>query len=118
MAKTTFWDVIEKTIEKVGTPLSAKEIWDKAIELGTLGDFSTTGKTPWATTAAYCYTDINKNGEDSLIIQTSERPAQFFLRRLASQLDLQKVQKKQEIELANKEKIAPESLVKEIYIHC
>ena len=54
MAKTTFWDVIEKTIEKVGKPLSAREIWDKANEIGTTGDFESTGKTPWATIAAYC----------------------------------------------------------------
>jgi len=53
MTRTTFWDVIERTIEKVGTPLSSKEIWDKANELGTIGDFTTTGKTPWATIAAY-----------------------------------------------------------------
>ncbi|GAB4349640.1 MAG: HTH domain-containing protein [Flammeovirgaceae bacterium] len=105
MAKTTFWDVIEKTIEKVGTPLSAKEIWDKANELGTLDDFSTTGKTPWATIAAYCYTDINNNADNSTVIQTSERPAQFFLRRLASQIDLQKVQKQKDTEIAKKEKI-------------
>jgi len=104
MAKTTFWDVIEKTIEKVGTPLSAKEIWDKANESGTLGDFSTTGKTPWATIAAYCYTDINNNADNSTVIQTSERPAQFFLRRLASQIDLQKVQKQKETEIAKKVK--------------
>jgi hypothetical protein len=93
MPKTTFWDVIEKTIEKVGTPLSAKEIWDKANELGTIEDFVTTGKTPWATIAAYCYTDINNNSENSKIIQTSERPAQFFLRKLAENIDLKKVQK-------------------------
>lgn len=105
MAKTTFWDVIEKTIEKVGTPLSAKEIWDKANEIGTLGDFSTTGKTPWATIAAYCYTDINNNADNSTVIQTSERPAQFFLRRLASQIDIQKVQKQKETEIAKKEKV-------------
>jgi len=105
MAKTTLWDVIEKTIEKVRTPLSAKEIWDKANELGTLGDFSTTDKTPWATIAAYCYTDINNNAENSTVIQTSERPAQFFLRRLASQMDLQKVQKQKDTEIAKKEKI-------------
>ena len=105
MAKTTFWDVIEKTIEKVGTPLSAKEIWDKANKLGTLGDFSTTGKTPWATIAAYCYTDINKNAENSTVIQTSERPAQFFLRRLANQIDLQKVQKQKDTEIAKNDKI-------------
>lgn len=105
MAKTTFWDVIEKTIEKVGIPLSAKEIWVKANELGTVGDFSTTGKTPWASIAAYCYTDINKNGDSSAIIQTSERPAQFYLRRLSSQVDLQKVQKQKETEIAKKEKV-------------
>jgi hypothetical protein len=82
MAKTTFWDIIERTIERVATPLSAKEIWDKANELGTIGDYETTGKTPWATIAAYCYTDINRGGETSMIIQTSERPALFYLRKL------------------------------------
>lgn len=104
MSKTTFWTVIETTIEKTGTPLSAKEIWDKAHELGTLGDFTTSGKTPWATISAYCYTDINNNGEKSKIIQTSERPAQFFLRRLVGQTDLPSVQNKKNSELARKEK--------------
>lgn len=37
MAKTAFWDIIESTIEKVATPLSAKGIWDKANEIGTIG---------------------------------------------------------------------------------
>lgn len=104
MAKTTFWDIIERTIEKVGTPLSAKEIWEKANELGTIGDFTTTGKTPWATIAAYCYTAINSSGDKSMIIQTSERPAQFFLRKLADKVDIQKVQKQKDTEVAKKEK--------------
>jgi hypothetical protein len=104
MAKTTFWDIIERTIEKVGTPLSAQEIWDKANLLGTIGDYKTTGKTPWATIAAYCYTDINNNGDDSMIIQTSSRPAQFFLRKLAEKVDVTKAQKEKEQELAKKEK--------------
>jgi hypothetical protein len=105
MAKTTFWDIIERTIEKVATPLSAKEIWDKANQLGTIGDYTTTGKTPWATIAAYCYTDINNNGDASMIIQTSERPAQFFLRKLADKIDIQKVQKEKDTEVAKKEKV-------------
>ena len=105
MAKTTFWDIIERTIEKVATPLSAKEIWDKANELGTIGDYTTTGKTPWATIAAYCYTDINNNGDSSMIIQTSERPAQFFLRKLGDKIDIQKVQKLKDNEAAKKEKV-------------
>lgn len=104
MAKTTFWDIIEKTIEKVGTPLSAKEIWDRANELGTIGDFVTTGKTPWATIAAYCYTAINSSGDNSIIIQTSERPAQFFLRKLTTKVDIQKVQKQKDTEVAKQEK--------------
>lgn len=105
MAKTTFWDIIERTIEKVATPLSAKEIWDQAQELGTIGDYVTTGKTPWATIAAYCYTDINNNGDTSMIIQTSERPAQFFLRKLGDKIDLQKVQKQKDNDIAKKEKV-------------
>ena len=108
MAKTTFWDIIERTIEKVGTPLSPKEIWDKSKELGTIGDFTTTGKTPWATIAAYCYTDINSNGDRSKIIQTSERPSQFFLRRLADKTNLQKLQKQKEKNIVNKELLEKE----------
>ena len=104
MAKTTFWDIIERTIDKVGTPLSAKEIWEKANEIGTIGDYVTSGKTPWATIAAYCYTDINNNGEDSFIIQTSERPAQFFLRKLLPKADLEKLQRQKETEQVKKEK--------------
>lgn len=104
MAKTTFWNVIEKTIEAVGTPLSAKEIWEKANEIGTIEDFITNGKTPWATIAAYCYTDINNNGDNSLVVQTSERPAQFFLRRLYESADIEKLQKKKEIEQSKIEK--------------
>jgi hypothetical protein len=103
MAKTTFWDIIEQTIEKVGTPLSPKEIWDKANELRTLGDFVTSGKTPWATIGAYCYTDIQRAGENSSIIQTSERPAQFFLRKLVPKTDLEKLQKQKDTETAKKE---------------
>lgn len=90
MAKTTFWDIIERTLEKVGTPLSATEIWSKANELELLSDLVTSGKTPWNTIAAYCYTDINKNGDNSMIIQTSERPAQFFLRKLENKFIDQK----------------------------
>lgn len=107
MAKTTFWDVIEKTIEKVGTPLSVKEIWEKANEIGTIGDFTTNGKTPWATIAAYCYVDINNNGDDSVVIQTSERPAQFFLRKLATKTDVEKLQKQKDSEQIKKEKVEP-----------
>jgi len=103
MAKITFWDIIELTLVKYGAPLSPKEIWDKANELGTLGDFVTTGKTPWATIGAYCYTDINRGGDNSMIIQTSERPARFFLRKLIDKVDLKKIQRQNNSEVSTKE---------------
>lgn len=104
MPKTTYWDIIQQTIKKVGTPLSAKEIWDKANELKILKDFATTGKTPWLTISAYCYIDINKNGDNSIVIQTSQRPAKFFLRELSSQLDYEKTQILKENKNVEKEK--------------
>lgn len=107
MSKTTFWDIIEKTLEKVGLPLSAKEIWEKANELGTIGEYTTEGKTPWATIAAYCYTDINRGGDRSMNIQTSERPAQFFLRRLSKNINLDEIsEKKEEQKIKEERKIA------------
>lgn len=82
MAEKTFWDIIEDTIEKVRVPLTAKEIWEKANELEITKNFTTIGKTPWATIAAYCYTDILQNGKKSRIVKKSDRPVRFMLRRL------------------------------------
>jgi hypothetical protein len=81
MAKKTFLDIIIATLEKVQKPLSPQEIWQKANELNLLGDFKSEGKTPWATIGAYCYTDIQKKGELSRIIQKNKRPAQFLLKK-------------------------------------
>jgi len=92
MAKSiTFWDIIERTLEAVKEPLSPKEIWEKAVDLNITNGFETTGKTPWATIGAYIYTDINRGGENSVFVQTSERPAQFYLRKLAKKLNIEKV---------------------------
>mgnify|MGYP000689626445 CR=1 FL=1 len=84
MKKLTFKDITQQTLEKVGKPLSAREIWNKANELGITKDFTTTGKTPWSTIGAYCYTDIENNGPSSTFIQINKRPATFFLRNLTN----------------------------------
>ncbi len=86
----------------------------KAKELGTLGDYETTGKTPWATIAAYCYTDINRGGDQSMIIQTSERPAQFFLRELVDQVDIKKIQKQRDNEAVKEDVKKEKNRFKEI----
>lgn len=104
MAKITFWDIIEKTLRQVKKPLSPREIWDKANELGIADKFQTTGKTPWATIGAFLYTDISREGDNSKFIQTSERPAEFFLRELKNEVDIEKVEEEKADETIKTEK--------------
>ena len=104
MARTTWWDVIIRTIEKVGLPLSEKEIWTKANEINTIGEFVTTGKTPWSSIGAYCYDDIKKNGVNSTIIQVSQRPQKFFLRKLEHLIDIDNIETQNDLEEIKKVK--------------
>jgi hypothetical protein len=117
MAKTTFWDIIISTLEKEQKPLSPKEIWKKANDYKLLGDFTTTGKTPWATIGAYCYTDIQRAGESSTIIQTNERPAEFYIRKHIEKLDLDKISKEKDKEEIKIEKEIAKKY-KERDLHC
>ena len=104
MNKKTWWDIIDQTIEKVGTPLSPEEIWNKANELGITKDFFTTGKTPWNTIAAYCYTAIKNNPDSSVVRQISKIPAKFFLRRLIRDEEhLDSIRDEEETVIAKKE---------------
>lgn len=107
MKKITFWDIIEETLKKVKKPLSSKEIWDNANDLGITKDFESTGKTPWATIGAYLYTDISRAGDNSKFVQTSERPAEFFLREMINEVDLREAEEeklKEEIKLDKRKK--------------
>ena len=81
MSKTTFWDIIIRTLEAVKTPLTPQEIWQKANELDLMGDFTTSGKTPEASIGARCYTNILENGDDSELIKVSVKPTRFTLRK-------------------------------------
>jgi len=56
-----------------------------------------------ATIAAYCYTAIN-GSDNSMIIQTSERSAQIFLRRLSKNIELAEVTAKKEEQKIKEEK--------------
>jgi len=117
MAKSTFWDIIISTLEKEQKPLSPKEIWKKANDHKLLGDFTTTGKTPWATIGAYCYTDIQRAGESSTIIKTNERPAEFYLRKHIEKLDFDKISKEKDKEEIKIEKEIAKKY-KERDLHC
>jgi len=90
MQKMTFFRVAEKTLEQVNEPLSPRQIWKKAEELGLTKDLITKSKTPVNSIGAYIYTDINNNREKSTFIRTNERPAKFFLRKRENMLDTSK----------------------------
>lgn len=94
----TFRDIAVKTLETVKIPLTAVEIWEKANELKLLGDFETTGKTPWQTISARCYTDIAQNGDDSVFIQVGKNPTRFFLRKLESLVDQKQIRKLDQVD--------------------
>jgi hypothetical protein len=82
--KMTHKFLSEQTLKKTGVPLSAREIWDHAVQYGFDKELNSRGTTPWATIAAQMYTDINNN-ENSKFIQVSQRPAKFFLKEIPSE---------------------------------
>jgi len=79
--KKTLWNIIEETLQKIGRPLSAEEIWLEAERTGVTENFTSTSKMPWHTVGAYCLTDINNNGENSEFVLVDGKPQKFFLRK-------------------------------------
>lgn len=89
MERLTFLQIAELTLEKARIPLSPKEIWEKANEFELTKNFKTSGKTPWQTIGAQIYTEINKNNDKCVFIQTSTRPVKFYLTRLYNSSNIQ-----------------------------
>ena len=84
----TFMKLIEETLKKANTPLTAEEIWEKANDYGFVNELkSNKGKTPEKTISARIYVDI-KNGNNTFY-QESKRPTKFFLKKLQSNVDTQ-----------------------------
>ncbi len=78
----SFLDVAIRTLKKAGKPLSADEIWSEAGKLGTLEGFTTNGKTPPASIASRCYTNMQEKGDNSLFYIASRNPTRFYLSEL------------------------------------
>jgi hypothetical protein len=82
--KLTFKELAKKVLEEEGKPLSAREIWKKAVEKGYDKLLESKGKTPWHTLGAQLYTD-SKN-ENSEFTRVGEKPVRFFLKQPHTQL--------------------------------
>lgn len=78
--RTTFKSLAIRVLDHANRPLTSEEIWKYAEKHDLFLDFTTSGKTPWATIAAQLYTDIKENLEQSPYIRVGKRPAKFWLR--------------------------------------
>lgn len=86
MGEYTFLDLAEDVLRKELKPLSAKEIWQNSIKLNIVDKIKTKGKTPWNSIAAQLYIDIRDN-DLSIFVQSSKRPAKFYLKDLEEKND-------------------------------
>ena len=90
----TFFDLIVDVFNETKNPMTADEIWEKAVEFGFDKKLGSLGKTPSATVGARLYVDAKDNGEKSIFVQVSKRPSRFLLRSL----NLNSIQIENEIE--------------------
>jgi len=119
----TFNDLIIETFNKSKVPMSAREIWDKAVDLGLDRRLSSKGKTPWLTISAMIYTNMKDFQDSSQFLKVSKRPTKFILRSLDTDpiktQELIKLQEKNEDENRAKSKFSERDihplLVKYVY---
>ncbi len=94
MKKLTFKELSQKILEEKKRPLTVEEIWDIAIKEGYDQLCGTKGKTPWRTIGAQIYVDMRDN-PDSPFVKIDSKPRKFFLKTLASEVELKKIEEKE-----------------------
>jgi hypothetical protein len=82
-----FIQLAEKVLRETKQPMTATEIWEKAVELEWNKLISTQGKTPWRSIGARIYVSIRDN-PNSIFESVSKRPAKFGLKSITSVQDL------------------------------
>jgi hypothetical protein len=112
--KYTFIDLAKDVLESASQPLSASEVWDKAVETGLDKKVSSAGKTPKDTLAARMYCDTKYNGESSIFVRISNRPVLFTLREKPN-FDIAKIKEKSEKTTSFKERDLHKILASFVY---
>lgn len=83
----TFLELAESILREEKKPLTSTEIWSIAVKKGYDTKLNSEGKTPWATLGAQIYVNAKDNPK-SLFAKTDARPKKFYLKSLASNLNL------------------------------
>ncbi|MCL2663487.1 MAG: HTH domain-containing protein [Oscillospiraceae bacterium] len=80
MKKYTFIDLAKEVLSNSEQPLSANDVWKKAVELNLVGKLSSQGKTPDKTLGSILYSNAKDGDENSSFISLSSRPVLYALR--------------------------------------
>ncbi len=72
----TYIELAKKVLEQAGKPLSVKEIWERACEMGLDKELSSIGKTPWSTLG----TDLGKDKKQFYVARKEGRAFFYWLK--------------------------------------
>ncbi len=72
----TYKELGKKVLEQAGKPLSVKEIWEKACEMGLDKECSSIGKTPWSTLG----TDLGKDKKQFHVARKEKGTHYYWLK--------------------------------------
>ncbi|RVZ64436.1 hypothetical protein EC574_03310 [Helicobacter pylori] len=72
----TYKELGKKVLEQAGKPLSVKEIWERACEMGLDKERPSIGKTPWSTIGS----DIPNDKKQFYVTNNKKRPFHYWLK--------------------------------------
>jgi len=84
----TFLELAEHVLKEERKPLTSIEIWNIATKKGYEKKLNTQGKTPWSTLGAQIYVSA-KDDLKSIFSKTDSRPKKFYLKSMASTINLE-----------------------------
>jgi hypothetical protein len=99
----TFLELAEKVLSEEMKPLTAIEIWNIGVKKGYDKELNSDGKTPWATLGAQIYVN-SKDDVKSKFAKTDSRPKKFYLKSMASLINLEDFSLPEDIVVDNKKK--------------
>lgn len=115
----TYIELGKKVLEQAGKPLSVKEIFEKACEMGLDKECNGTGKTPWSSLG----TALSQDKKQFYVINKEENPFRYWLKSREREFPPQKTldakeEDDEQIECSGTAKKQKSLLMKGFYTHC
>jgi len=100
----TFLELAELVLKEEQKPLTSNEIWNIALKKGYDKQLNSQGKTPWSTLGAQIYVS-SKDNPKSIFSKTDSRPKKFYLKSMATVINVDDTTLPSEISPAKKKKL-------------